>query len=72
MHPSSHLYWLSSEAKSWKTAAAVARRAVWSVFLWASFNSGALRSLGPVVENDKTEHKCTEKVAGEVPIPVEE
>lgn len=40
------------------------------MFLQASFNSGALQSLGAVVENDKTEHKSTEKVAGEVPVPV--
>lgn len=51
-------------------AVSMAKRAVQSVFLWASFNSGVLRSLGPVVENDNREHKSTEKVVGEVPILV--
>lgn len=68
IHPNA-CNWLSSEAISWKMAVPMAEKAVQSVFLWAPFNSGALRSRGPVVENDKTEHKSTEKVAGEVPVP---
>lgn len=69
MHPNA-CNWLSSEAISQKMAVSMGKRAVQSVFLWASFNSGLLRCLGPVVENDNREHKSTEKVVGEVPIPV--
>lgn len=71
IHPNA-CNWLSSDAKGQKTAVPAAKRAVQSVFLQASINSGALQSLGPVVENDKTEHRSTEKVAGEVPILVGE
>lgn len=71
IHPNA-CNWLSSEATRQKSAAPVAKKAVQSVFLWASFNSGALQSLGAVVLNDETEHKSIEKVAGEVPIPVGE